>query len=133
LEPDYEPWTETLLDYFGERGDQIVFPFTRQKMWSFAKHVFEDLRYPIEKYVLSVQEQGLTVKKEVDRHFRAFRLHALRHLRASELVEFYGFDGFDLSIYGGWTTQRGAGISKVMARYLTLHWQRYFPKLLKKR
>jgi len=133
INTEFEPWTETLHDYFKECEDRIVFPFTRQKIWSFANRVFEDLRYPIEKYILFTEENGVTIKKVVDQHFRAFRLHALRHLRASELVEFYGFNGVDLSIYGGWTLQRGAGLSTVMARYLSLNWQSYFPKLLKKR
>ena len=131
--PDFEPWTKTLYDYFEEVGNDIVFPFTRQKVWSYAENIFEDLYYPIEEYILFAEEKGITVKKAVSSHERAFRLHALRHLRASELVEVYGFTGVDLSIYGGWTLQRMAGLSNVMARYLNLSWQSYFPKLLKKR
>ena len=53
--------------------------------------------------------------------------------RATELVEFYGFDGFNLSIYGGWTLKSMVGVSGAVECYLSLSWQSSFPKLLKKR
>jgi hypothetical protein len=88
------------------------------------------MSYPIERYRVY---DDFGVKKEVDKHARPFTLHALRHLRATELVEYYGFDGFNLSIYGGWTLKSAIGVSASMERYLSLSWQSYFPKLLKKR
>jgi len=121
LNREFEPWTQVLYDYFKECGSELVFPFTRQKLWEVSKKVFKGLVYPIDKYSV------------VPEHFRDLRLHGLRHLRASELVEFYGFNAFELSTYCGWTLQTGAGLSRVMARYINLNWQGYFPKLLKNR
>lgn len=131
LGESFEPLAKPLYDYFREKGQAYVFPFTRQKVWRLAKPLFSGLRYPIEKYVVFPKNGKL--RKVVTRHTKPFNLHALRHLRASELVEVYGFNGIDLSTYGGWTLQRGAGLPSVMQRYLTLSWQSYFPKLLKKR
>ena len=128
---NYEPWVKEVYDYFQQRGSELVFPFTRQKVWAYAKEVFDGLTYPIEKYVLTKKDLGL--RKVIDEHLRPFRLHALRHLRASELVEFYGFDGFNLATYGGWTYHTMTRVSTVMERYLSLGWQSYFPKLLKER
>jgi len=125
---EYDPWVSLLLNYFNDRKDRQVFPFTRQHVWNHAKDVFSGLKYPIDRY--KVYSDGQIVK-EVDKHVRDFNLHALRHLRATELVEFYGFDGFALSIYLGWTLSEGH--STVMGRYLALGWQYYFPKLLKRR
>jgi hypothetical protein len=78
-------------------------------------------------------EDGAKVLKDVDEHIRAFRLHALRHLRATELVEHYGFDGFQLATYGGWMPTTTTRISSVIQRYLSLSWQSYIDKLLKRR
>jgi len=126
---NFEPWAKSLYNYFEERGDAIVFPYTRQKIWEYAKRVFEGLRYPIETYMIWKDGQ---LQKKVDEHFRPFRLHALRHLRATELVEYYGFNAFELATYCGWTYRTVTGMGSV-DRYLSLSWQSYFPKLLKKR
>ena len=131
LEEQYEPWTKPLFEYYQQAEGRQVFPYTRQQIWWYVKRekVFEGLTYPIEKYHL--KEDGL--KKEVDAHIRPFALHALRHLRATELVEFYGFNGYNLSTYGGWTLKTVIGVSASMERYLSLSWQNYFEKLIKKR
>lgn len=126
----YEPYAEPLYEYFQEFGNSPVFNFTRQKLWQQAKPLFEGLKYPIEKY--TIWENG-ELQKTVDRHLKAFTLHALRHVRASELVEYYGFNGFDLSVYGGWTMRTMVGISGQMDRYVSLSWNSYVGKLLKKR
>lgn len=133
LNPEFEPWAERLYDYFREFGKDFVFPFTRQKMWRHSQEVFDGLTYPIERYIVFITEGEVKTRKIVNEHIRKFRLHALRHLRTTELVSSYGFNGVNLSTYGGWTLQRGAGISNVMARYINLSWQSYFPKLLKER
>lgn len=65
-------------------------------------------------------------------HIQAI-VHALRHLRASELVGFYGFDGFNLATYGGWTYHTLAQTTPIMDKYLSLSWQGHFAKLLKRR
>lgn len=131
----YEPWAKPLYEYFKQAGNEVVFPLTRQKVWAFSKQAFEGLTYPIETY--TIWRDGQLVKK-VDEHTRPFRLHALRHLRTSELVERYGFGGFNLAAYAGWTittaqAQFGVNVPRVISRYLYLNWQGYFPKLLKKR
>lgn len=128
---DYEPLAEQLYDYFQQfNANEPVFNFSRQKLWAQAKPLFHGLTYPIEKY--TIWKNG-ELHKVVDRHIKDFTVHALRHVRASELVEYYGFNGFDLSIYGGWTMRTMVGISGQMDRYVSLSWQSYIGKLLKKR
>lgn len=132
---NYEPWARELADYFQEIEGDSVFPFTRQEMWKHSREAFGGLTYPIERYIIVKSGDELEAKKImfVEAHTRYFRLHALRHLRATELVEYYGFDGFNLAIYGGWTLRTAAGVSSVMERYLSLGWQSYLPKLMRKR
>jgi len=131
LPVNYEPWSMQIYKYFRKKED-AVFSFTRQKVGKYVreKGVFEDLEYPVERY--SIVQQG-KLKMVVDRHMRPYNLHALRHSRATELVEYYGFDGFELCVYLGWTLKTGVGITPVAGRYLSLRWQSYFPKLLKER
>jgi len=131
MDPEYEPWTKDLYEYFMGFGEAYVFPFSRQWLWEHSKKVFDGLYYPIERYKITKPELGIT--KVVDRHYRPFRLHALRHIRTAELVEYYGFDGIDLSAYGGWTMKTTLGVSGALERYAHLNWQRYFPKLLRRR
>ena len=131
LEKTYEPWAEQLYSYYREHGDDKVFPFTRQKTWEYANNTFKGLSYPIEKYNLYNPEDPKP--KPVKAHLKPFRTHALRHLRATELIETFGFTGFDLSVYGGWTLRSMIGVGSAMSRYAHLDWRRYFPKLLKKR
>lgn len=126
---NFEPWAKELYEYFQERKDKIVFPFTRQTVWAHSRDVFKELSYSIDQY--RVLRDGQLVSVPI--HPRAFRLHALRHLRASELVSFYGFDGFGLATYGGWKYSTMARTSSVMDRYLSLSWQSYIEKLFKKR
>ena len=130
-EKHFEPWTELLYNYYREHGSDKVFPFTRQKAWEYAQETFEGLRYPIEKY--NTYDSEDTKTKPVKAHMKPFRTHALRHLRATELIETFGFTGFDLSVYGGWTLRSMVGVGSAMSRYAHLDWRRYFPKLLKKR
>jgi len=133
LNPQYEPWTKEVCKYYLAQKNEACFPFTRQKVWSYAKQVFEGLTYQIEKYTI-VEGQGETkISREKKRHPRQFRTHALRHIRAAELIEHYGFDGIDLSAYGGWTLRSMIGVGSAMERYAHLRWQKYFPKLLKTR
>jgi hypothetical protein len=132
LEEQYEPWTKPLYEFFRRAGDGPVFNYNRQQIWYYIKKngVFRCMAYPIDRYKV-YDDSG--VRKEVDKHVNPFALHALRHIRTTELVEFYGFDGFNLSIYGGWTLKTIAGVSSSMERYLSLSWSTYFPKLLKRR
>lgn len=137
----YDPWYRTVLEYFQEMGDAPVFPITRQKAHAIARDAFAGLYYRIDRYGATSDGEDVEGRdgkmhrpvEIVDEHLRLYALHALRHTRASELVEYYGFDGFDLSLYGGWTYQTMARVSTVMNRYLSVGWQKYFPKLLKAR
>jgi hypothetical protein len=130
LDPKYEPFTQMLVDYFNKFGKEKVFMFTPQKATSYARNVFDDLTYPIERYKVY---KNKVVVKVVDDHVKPFRTHALRHLRTTELIEHFGFNGFDLSIYGGWTLRSMVGVGSAMSRYAHLQWRKYFPKLLKQR
>lgn len=131
---DFEPWAEQLYQYIMQFGEDYAFPFKRQQVWYRVKEVFRGLTYPIDSYIVTRKGEV----KKVKAHKRKFALHALRHLRSTELVETYGFDGFNLAAYCGWTISTshamfGVRVPKVVARYLYLNWQGYFPKLLKPR
>ena len=127
--PDQEKWAQKLYDYY-KSADDFVFPFTRQKVWQYSVKAFEGLQYPIETY--AIWKNGEIIKK-VNAHEKPFRLHALRHLRITELIEFYGFNGFEVATYCGWTLKTSLGIGGQFDRYAHLDWQSYFPKLLKAR
>ena len=132
-----QPEAKDLLNYFQKfSSTEQAFPYTRAKPLDYVSRVqpiFKGLTYPIDTYV--VGPKGNLTK--VPSHKRDFKLHALRHLRASELVEKYGFDGFNLAAYGGWTIRTassffGQSIPSVISRYLYLNWQGYINKLLRK-
>ena len=148
LDPDYEPWARTLLNYF-ERFDEDdhVFPYTRQDLFDSSKEVFkDDYVYPIEEYTTKVIDQSgfdelliqvpkslkhlvrapayLRTETKVHRHTRTLRLHgALRHHRLMELTQKFGFNREDRKVYAGHTMD-------VTDRYTHLDWRSYFPKLL---
>lgn len=124
LDPKYEPWARPLLDYFISKKNDHVFPFTRQTLFVYAKEAFAGLNYDIEPQKIN--------GKKIERHQREAGVHFLRHVRASELGWFYGFTPADLASFCGWSL-KNAGYSAVMARYVQLGWQSYFPKLLKSR
>jgi integrase len=124
IDREYEPWTEDFVDLFSKAGSDYVWYLPRQRLNEVVKVWFEGLEYPIEKY-----KKG---DIEVSRHWKPFRLHALRHLRATELMNFYGFSLDELRQFMGWTAS-AIGHSAMVDRYAHLDWQRYFPKLLKRR
>jgi hypothetical protein len=127
----YEPWATDVLKNFPKFGKEPVFSFTRQLFFMKVRQygVFRGLSYPIESYI---SETGKVrgKKQVIERHPRDFALHALRHVRASELVEYYGFDPRELCAFGGWTYQT-AGLPGVLDRYLAIGWQGYFGKLMR--
>lgn len=127
LDPKYEPWTEEVLNYYIERGRRKVFPFTRQITGRWCHKTFKGLVYPIEPQI--THRNGVRVR--VKAHLRPFGTHALRHLRATELVEVYGFDVWEICQFCGWSLKTLG--PQHMSRYLHLQWRRYFPKLLKER
>ena len=126
----YEEWAKPLHNYMISFGKNKVFNFTRQWLWRKSKTTFNGLTYPIDKYI--IYENG-TIKQTVKFHTKPFNLHALRHLRATELIEYYNFNGIDLSVYGGWTLRSMTGVGSAMSRYTHLDWGKYIGKLLKPR
>ena len=122
LNPDYEPWTQSLYDYMLKRKRGRAFPFSDKTLYRASVKAFDGLWYPIEDY------------KDIQRHWRPLATHGLRHVRAKELLEFYGFSAQELAVYCGWSLRsvmRGA--VSVLERYVTLQWRDYFPKLLRRR
>ena len=140
IDQKYEPWTMELFKYFEDAGDDPVFDLVRQRVYDRAKRVFKGLAYVIEDYSVVFDRTGIItgIKDEpksvrVDRRLREFTLHALRHLRASDLVDYYDFNGIDLSAFGGWTLSTSMRKSRSVDRSLVPDWRSYFPKLLKPR
>lgn len=143
LEEKYEPWTKPIFQYFKKRGNNYVFPFTRQKAWQWItkkEPVFKGLTYPIQTY--RIKKTGETEKTIISAHKRKFKLHALRHLRVNELIENYEFDGLDYAAYVGWSLTTapsnlsGSPIPPMLRVYGTdiyEKWKRYIKKLLKER
>ena len=127
LDKRYEPFTEGLFNYVSQFSSNHVFPFTRQKAWKYAEEIFGNLRYPIESYKPFLNGEAQELVKE---HLKPFRTHALRHLRATELIEVYDFTGVELSLYGGWTLRSMVGVGSALGRYSHVQWRKYFPKLL---
>lgn len=143
LNKEYEPWAKEVSDYFQTFDyNDPVFPFTRQHVGRHSKDCWKDLVYRIKKYNIievdhlgnvMLDEKGKKIKRKIDVHFRRFNIHAGRHIRASDLVVYYGFIGADLSAFGGWTLSTAMGMSSSVDSYVTLNWRSYFPKLLRKR
>jgi len=143
LDPSFEPWGKRVVQYFEKFApEEHVFPMTRQKVWRHAREFWENLVYPIEDYDKIIvdeagnviyQENGKAMKQRISRHMRPFNLHAVRHIRATDLVVYYGFNGPNLAAFGGWTLSTAMGVSSSINRYVQLDWRSYYPKLLKKR
>lgn len=130
---EYDPWVRPLSDYFHSRGDQAVFPFSRQELSEYVQSnsVFEDFEWPVDKYNLWADGR---LERKIEGHLKPFTIHSLRHLRATTLSMDYGFDAWDLAIHGGWTVNAiAAGITDIMARYQHIYerWDRPFAKLLR--
>ena len=149
LDRKIEPWAVDLYDFFRQYSDEnkpvIMFPFTRQKLWHVAREVFSGLTYPIEEYTRIIEEEELRSGMEIiqekedrlivkhEKHIRSMATHAIRHIRAVDLMTFYGFSVQELSTIGGWTLRSMTGASGAISRYAHLDWRSYFPKLLIRR
>lgn len=122
LTKEFEPWIYEIKEYFEyKKSKKKVFNYTPRTLQNYGSEAFDGLEYDIAKY------------KGVKRHKRKMNTHALRHIRATELMMIYGFDGIDISIFCGWEMKRFAPAMPDMAkRYIYGQWARYFPKLLKK-
>lgn len=116
----YEPWARALVGWFEHRGEEDAFPFCMRSLQRVAHFLFEGLSYPIEAY------------GDTEPHWNPVCTHALRHIRAlQDLLCFYGFDGLDLAIYGGWSSQSvEARLPGIATRYLHLIGNNVNQKLL---
>ena len=107
--PIYEAWTLDLLKYIKEFGS-LTFNIKRQAVWRIVKNNLRELDPKIHP-------------------------HSLRHYRINHLIEYYGFDAWDLSAYAGWSLKTTLGKLGMPAGQLDIYshlsWRRYFPKLLK--
>lgn len=131
LPVEIEPLAKPLYDYYKSFGDNPVFPFTRQFVWVRAKEIFDGFTYPILSYKI-IDNTGELI--EIPAHDKRFTLHAIRHIRATELVRFYHFKAEDLAAYCGWRLTTVTKATAVMERYIDLGaYLEYFPKLLKRR
>jgi hypothetical protein len=127
---NYDPLVPEVTEYITKRQETTgeIFPFNRQQLYTITKQLFNGFSYKIMPYSF-----GPKGNKEVRReHLKNFANHALRHLRASELRNFYGIKDSDLDAFVGWAPSRGAR-STMQDRYVEAPWRTYFPKLLKKR
>lgn len=102
---EYEPWTVKLLEHIRDHKN-INFSLTRSTVYKIVRKRLSSL----------------------DEHIHT---HSLRHYRLTHLVEYYGFDSYDLTLFAGWTFQTGVRSSAPLDTYLHLDWRKYFPKLLK--
>lgn len=106
-DPLYEPWTVDLLKWISKHGT-LSFGLTRHRVRQ-----------------ILIENLGTFMSKS------SRRLNPLRHWRLSHLVELYGFDSFDLTIYAGWTLKTGTQGSSMLDSYVHLDWRHYFKKLLR--
>ena len=102
---EYEPWTINLKYVLTHRD---MLSLTRQRIWQI-------------------------LKRSLGMYDPDIHPHSLRHYRLTHLVENYGFDAYDLTVYAGWTFKTGIGQTGQLDTYLHLDWRRYFPKLLRRR
>lgn len=138
LAADYDPWVPELKSYFeGKPLGKPVFDFTRFNLGDYVddNDVFEGLVWRLEEYHIFLNKNGVMEVKRVPTHLVRFTIHRLRDARATNLIDYYGFDGYGLSVHGGWKPSGTVpGMSPVMAKYTTpiyTDWEKPFPKLLK--
>lgn len=136
IEEQYHPWVKSLVDYYHDAGDHVVFDFNRQDNWEFITRknkVFDGLFYPIKKYHYYPNGDITTEPVPCFAHPRLFKCHAIRHVRTDQLIADLNFDGFDLQALVGWSAGSGNKISSAPAQasnYAEIRqaWRRYVPK-----
>lgn len=118
----YCPWTQEMVDYYNDAGDHLVFDFNRQDNWEYVTRkdpVFAGLVYPIKKYHFVRGQYIPTEKSNLEAclgHKRLFKCHAIRHARADELLQYRGFDGYDMAAFVGWSVGASKGVSAAPAQ-----------------
>ncbi len=126
LPTDHEPLAKELYDYYQSKGDNYVYPFTRQWLWKKSKPVFQGIIYNIPEYKLTLDKQIIAIPA----HDRPAALHYPRHLRATILVRKHHFKAEDLAAYFGWRLGTVTKATSVMERYVDMgNYTEYFSKL----
>lgn len=130
----HDPLAEMVWDGLQEKlaFNGPLFEMTDRTIRRATRATFYGLSYPIMKYsVTEEDEAGARQKKKVGGHSRDFSVHALRHLRTTELSQHYGLTGEDLARFNGWT-MGSAGLSNMVERYEMFNWRKYGQKLLQR-
>lgn len=115
----YEPWIKDLLEWIKvTKRMSLTFNFTR----GWFRHI---VRSNLASILPKVHKNGKDSLKNI-----------LRHFRISHLIEYYGFNPYEITSYVGWSisstsAQMGIPISPNLDHYAHLRWRMYFPKLLK--
>lgn len=113
--PDFEPWTLDLLRLIKDRrgsNEALQFPLGRHR-------VRQILQERLGEHIFKKRSSGKRL------------LNPLRHYRITHLAEHYGFDGYDLCVYAGWSFKTGVSAVGQLDAYLHLGWRKYIRKLLK--
>jgi integrase len=122
-----DPWVRKLALEWSKTGGRSPYRFTRRFAYVANKTVFDGYEYVIEDQ--RVQLKDGTVLFEKEKHNKQSSNHGLRHFRARELTQDYGFTDNDLMTFFGWSPV-SFGKNPYMQRYQNLRWQDYFDKLL---
>ncbi len=124
LEKQYEPLSQSLLDFARSRRDpsRPLFPWVRQTIYNHVVEYFKQFHYRIER-------QG-----NVKAHWKTAAPHAFRHARLSNLVNDFDFDSYDVAAYTGWELKTVDPLMPpVMKRYVRLQYTRYIDKLFREK
>jgi hypothetical protein len=138
----YEPWATDLLLYAKAQKDKAVAKAKKllaesqlkdpKFMHQLEQECFErSLRFHLTKCAVEyiVRKHLGDLMPQKDRHNLK---NPWRHWRLTHLRQLYGFDGFNLTAFAGWTFQssmQGEGASNMLDVYLHSDWKEYFPKL----
>ena len=137
LDSKFDPWSQSLLDYYRDAGDHVVFDLNRQDNWEYITRkdkIFDGLTYRIKKYHYFPNGQVSEDAKACLSHPRLFKCHGIRHVRTDQLIKYLGFDGFDLAAFVGWSMGSSSKVSAAPAQasnYAEIReaWPRYIHKL----
>lgn len=137
LDSKFDPWSQSLLDWWHDAGDHVVFDLNRQDNWEYITRkdpIFNGLTYRIKKYHYFPNGVVTEDPKACLSHSRLFKCHAIRHVRTDQLIKYLHFDGFDLGALVGWSMGASRDVSAAPAQaanYAEIReaWPRYIHKL----
>lgn len=154
MSPEYEPWTQLVVDDWKRAGGN-PWDVTYLQAYRANVEIFKGYGYTIEPQRVQLNDPDIIrryaerfaaigknekatklleagILFEADEHPKRGSNHIFRHLRARELTQDYGFTDNDLMVYFGWSPV-SFGKNPYMQRYQNLRWQDYFPKLLRRK